>query len=190
MSENITSREERLFFQTFSEFHKERACPWPIFAKIKNQQLVLEREGMNATECRVLSKYLGWAKDCKESNIKVLEIRDCGFSDQQIADVLQGILAQDQIVSINIFNEKIDDLTVEAICQLLQRPRPNSLLELQLVGCSCLSYTTMRKLLRSMRDHLFLSKLTLSNFKIRQRDDMWSYGSNDGPIDSELLQYI
>jgi len=188
MTEHITSNEERLFFQTFSEFHKEGARPWPIFAKIRNQQLVLEREGMSATECRVLSKYLGWAKDCEESKIKVLEIKDCGFSDQQIADVLQGILAQDHIVSINIFNEKIDDLTVEAICQLLQRPRPNSLLELQLVGCSCISYTTMRKLLSSMRNQLCLSKLTLSNFKIRQRDR--ESISNDETIDSELCQYI
>lgn len=185
MTECITSNEERLFFQTFSEFHKEGARPWPIFTKIRNQQLVLEREGMSATECRVLSKYLGWAKDCEESKIKVLEIKDCGFSDQQIADVLQGILAQDHIISVNIFNEKIGDLTVAAICQLLQRPRPNSLLELQLVGCSCISYTTMSKLLSSMRNQLFLSKLTLSNFKIRQRDH-----DHASTIDSELCQYI
>ena len=72
MTECITSNEERLFFQTFSAFHKEGARPWPIFAKIKNQELLLEREGMTATECRVLAKYLGWAKDFEESK-KLLE---------------------------------------------------------------------------------------------------------------------
>jgi hypothetical protein len=57
------------------------------------------------------------------------------------------------------------------------------MLELQLVGLQCINYTTMKKFLTSMQDQLFLSKLTLSNFKILQRD-------YDESIDSELCQYL
>ena len=144
---------------------------------------MLDSEYLSPADCGMLGKYIEWTKHNEFTNIRLLEIKNCGLKDSQVADILRGIAGQRQIVSINIFNEKINNKSIKVICELLQRCRPNSLLELQLVGCKWMSHTTVLTLLRQLTNKSMLSKLTLSNFKLLQQD-------HSEEIDSLLIWYI
>jgi len=62
--------------------------------------------------------------------VRVLEIKNCGLSNQGMLDILTGIAAQARISSINIYNESIDYASIEKLNEILSRPPPYSLTEL------------------------------------------------------------
>lgn len=80
--------------------------------------------------------------------------------------ILTGIAAQRRISSINIFNEGIDYYCMERLTEIVSRPPPYSLTELQLVGCKNMPPSAMLMLLQSLEAGSNLAKLTLSNFKL------------------------
>ena len=114
-----------------------------------------------------------------------LEIENCGYSDQTISEILDGILGQKCLRSLKIKNEDIGIKSVDRVCQLLARKRPNSLVELELSGCSKLNLTTTQKLLVAL-EKCNLARLVLSGFKLLQKDDH----STDEGLESLLCQFL
>ena len=84
----------------------------------------------------VLGKYLTDSVRIATANLRVLEIKNCGLSGQSMSSILNGVVSQPRISSINIFNEIVNSSSMEHLVAILSREPPNSLAELQLVGCT------------------------------------------------------
>jgi len=93
----VSTEEEQLYLDAYKTFQRSGAVAWPVFKKIQNQKLILVREALSRTDALVLGQYLQQSAETKESNLRVLEIKNCGLSNSCLAEILTGVAAQPRI---------------------------------------------------------------------------------------------
>lgn len=103
------------------EFENLRAAPTPVCTKIQNNTLILDNESLSKVETQILKKYMELTRNDPKSQIKILKIKDCRFSDKQLSEILEGIESQEKVTSLHVSNDELEGLTMQPLCKILQR---------------------------------------------------------------------
>lgn len=145
------------------------SMPKPIFTKITRNILHLYGSSVPKGQSMALRNFLIEHKADPQYHIKELILDECLMTDEEFANILEGVIEQNTIKKLSFTGIPLNQKTCDLLCQMLSVDNgPAQIDQLYLTGVK-LQTNNFLTIMQTISESMKLKKLKLSGMKLQHQ---------------------